>query len=72
LPEAADVRVAAYNVAGRRVATLVDEVCRAGELRLDFPPEGSLPSAVYFVRASVVSEATGDTVVRTSKVLLVR
>jgi hypothetical protein len=72
LPEPADVRVSAYNVAGRRVAVLADEICGAGELTLDFPAGGSLPSGVYFVRASVVSEATGEAAVRTSKVLLVR
>ncbi len=72
LPEAATIRIAAYNVAGRRVETLVDGPCDRGELWLEFPSQAALPSGVYFLRASVLSESSGRETVRTAKVLLVR
>jgi len=72
LPEAATIRISAYNVAGRRVETLVDGPCDRGELWLEFPSQARVPSGVYFLRASVLLESSGRETVRTAKVLLVR
>jgi carboxypeptidase T len=51
LPEAASVRLEAFDVLGRLVATLADGEFAAGthDVRFD---AGSLPSGVYFVRMS--------------------
>jgi len=47
-----------FDVGGRRVATLVDEVLPAGEHRRDWRPDG-VPSGVYFysLRAGGRTEA---------------
>ncbi len=49
LPEAADVRVSAYDVLGREVAVLVDEPLEAGRHMVAFEAAG-LSSGVYLVR----------------------
>ena len=70
LPERSRVRLSVYDVAGREVAVLQDDVLAAGphEVRWDgIDDEGrALAAGAYFVRL----EAGGET--RTSKVLLVR
>jgi hypothetical protein len=43
------VRLNVYNVAGQRVATLVNELKGAGEHHLTFKAD-NLPSGVYFMR----------------------
>jgi hypothetical protein len=53
LPEAADVRLAIYDVMGRRVATLVDQPMQAGRHEVIWAGRGrsgSLGSGVYFAR----------------------
>jgi hypothetical protein len=70
LPEATDVRVAVYDLLGRRVRTLVDARREAGThpLRWDGSDAGGVPmaSGVYFVRLTA-----GD-VMRSEKVVRVR
>ena len=51
LPRAVDVRLEVYNLAGRRVATLVNGPREAGRHAVPFEPSG-LRSGVYFVRFS--------------------
>jgi flagellar hook assembly protein FlgD len=65
LPEATDVRIAVYDVLGRRVAVLEDGRQKAGRhtARLD---GGRLASGVYFGRL----ETDGQT--RTQKITVVR
>lgn len=47
LPEMAPVQVSVYDVLGRRVAVLVDEVLIPGQYHIQFDAD-SLPSGVYF------------------------
>jgi hypothetical protein len=49
LPRATVVRLAVYDLAGRRVAMLVDGPREAGRHTVPFEPAG-LRSGVYFVR----------------------
>ncbi len=65
LPERADVRVALYDVLGRRVATLEEGSKQAGRHRIQLERTG-LSSGVYFGRL----EAGGQT--RTQKITVVR
>ena len=68
LPEAADVRVAVYDVLGREVAVVADERLEAGRHALAF--DGSrLASGVYVVRAVCRGHATQ---VLTNRITLVR
>ena len=60
LPEAGEVRLAVYNVAGHEVATLVDRVQPAGLHAVRFEA-GHLPSGVYLYRL----QAGGEIRVRT-------
>ena len=46
------VRVAAYDVAGREVAVLMDEEVAAGPQRVVTLPAGTLAAGLYFVRAT--------------------
>jgi Mg-chelatase subunit ChlD len=52
LPEAASVRVEAFDVLGRRVQVLADEALSAGRHRLVFETQ-SLASGLYLIRATV-------------------
>ena len=52
LPRASDVRLEVYDLAGRRVAMLVDGARAAGRHAVPFEPGGRLASGVYFVRFS--------------------
>ncbi len=69
LPEAAEVRVAVYDVLGREVAVVADGRMEAGRHALVL--DGSrLASGVYLVRATC--QGSGDTHVITSRLTLVR
>lgn len=65
LPEAATVRVEVYDVAGRHVATLVDEPQAAGTHEVEWDA-AELPSGVYVYRveAGAFSETQQITLVR--------
>ena len=65
LPERAHLRVAVYDVLGRRVALLSDDVFTAGAHRFALDA-AALPSGVYVVRAEVDRSALSEriTVVR--------
>ena len=52
IPETAHVRLNTYDVAGRRVATLVNEVRDRGEHTVEWHAD-NLPSGVYFYRLDV-------------------
>ncbi|MBX2990980.1 MAG: T9SS type A sorting domain-containing protein [Bacteroidetes bacterium] len=52
LPTAAGVTLTVYDMLGREVATLVDEVKTAGEYAVQFNTSG-LASGVYFYRLSI-------------------
>ncbi|MBS1261013.1 MAG: Thermophilic serine proteinase [Calditrichaeota bacterium] len=52
LPEANELTVSVYNLAGRKVATLADGSYNAGEHRFAFDASG-MASGVYFIRATV-------------------
>lgn len=69
MPYPARIRVEAFDVLGRRVATLAEGEAEAGrhQLRLD---GGRLASGAYFVRAEVVTAA--ETRVLTQRVTVVR
>jgi hypothetical protein len=71
LPEAARVTVEAYDLLGRRVATLVDRSFEPGrhEVTLD---GRSLASGVYVVRAVMEAEGDNATQVFTQRVTLMR
>ncbi|GBE29543.1 MAG TPA: T9SS type A sorting domain-containing protein [Bacteroidetes bacterium] len=58
LPENAPVTVTAYNVMGREVAMLVDNVLPAGSHEVVFDAR-DLASGVYFVRADVPDQFSG-------------
>jgi hypothetical protein len=70
LPHDARVRLAVYDVSGRRVASLVDAVQPAGRHGLTWDGRGDgggrVPSGVYFARI----EAAGQ--VQTRKVVMIR
>ena len=63
--EAADVRVAVYDVLGREVALLADAPYSSGRHELTFEAD-DLPAGVYVIRAVVGTEA------RTARVTLTR
>lgn len=66
LPEAMRVRVALYDVAGRRVRQLVDRTLSAGEHRLEWSRGSAVPGAgLYFLRL----EGGGSSAVRPVVVL---
>ncbi len=52
LPDAADLTVTVYNIAGQRVATLADGMTSAGQHQYTFDAHG-LASGLYFVQAVV-------------------
>ncbi|MCB2211111.1 T9SS type A sorting domain-containing protein [bacterium] len=66
LPEAAELNVAVFNVAGQRVAELANGSYSAGTQRLVFDASG-LSSGVYFIHAVVPGEFD-----QVQKVMLVR
>jgi parallel beta-helix repeat protein len=66
LPEAADLTVTVYNVAGQQVAELANGQYTAGNHTLTFDASG-MASGLYFVRASVPKELD-----QVQKVILVR
>jgi hypothetical protein len=43
------VRLELYDARGRKIETILDEICQAGENRIEFNA-GMLPSGVYFCR----------------------
>jgi hypothetical protein len=70
LPDAADVEVALYDVAGRRVATLSDGALPAGRHTLSVPGRKRLSSGMYFARAVV--RTPERSVERVAKAIVVR
>ncbi|MBS1261709.1 MAG: hypothetical protein MAG453_01039 [Calditrichaeota bacterium] len=66
LPEAAEVSVVVYNVAGRVVATVADGSFSAGRHAFTFDAS-SLASGLYFLRATVPGRLD-----ETRKLMLVR
>jgi Arylsulfotransferase (ASST)/Secretion system C-terminal sorting domain len=66
LPEAADLQVAVFNVAGQLVATLADGRTQAGIQTMTFDASG-MASGLYFVRATVPGHLNS-----VQKVMLVR
>jgi len=65
LPQRANVRVTVFDVAGREVRTLLDEIQEAGIWRLRFDAD-MLSSGIYFCRI------TAGSFRQTSKMLLLR
>ena len=65
LSESGSVVLTVYDVLGRKVATLVDEVRTSGRHEVQFDAEG-MPSGVYLVRL-----AAGDAV-RTNRIVLAK
>ncbi|MBU0509263.1 T9SS type A sorting domain-containing protein, partial [bacterium] len=59
------VEITLYDLTGRRVRTLADEVCDAGRHEIAFDARG-LASGTYFVRLH------SSSAVRTQKVLLLK
>jgi hypothetical protein len=47
LPKSEVVQLAVYDIRGRKVATLIDELSQAGRYRITFSGQG-LPSGIYF------------------------
>jgi len=72
LPEASEVRVVAYTVAGRKAAVIADRVLPTGETVVEFGEARALPCGVYLVRSSSRGVESGETAVRTTKVVVVR
>jgi hypothetical protein len=76
LPEMSDVKVDIFNLQGRRVATLVDEVQVAGYKQLSWTGKNKsdidLPSGVYVCRLQSQGLETGETFVRSNKMVLVK
>ena len=70
--EASRVHVAAYNVAGRRVAVLADRSVGAGEMTMEFPADRALPCGVYLIRASATGVTSGRSSSQAAKVIVVR
>jgi hypothetical protein len=66
LAEAAEVRVAVYDVLGREVAVLADEVMEPGRYEVSWPEARSLPSGSYVVRLAAGAH------VQTQRLTLVR
>jgi Secretion system C-terminal sorting domain len=66
LPEAADLTVSVYNVAGQLVATIADGNYSAGKHSLTFDAS-NVASGLYFIRATVPGQLDA-----TQKVMLVR
>ncbi len=55
LPDAAELTVTVYNIAGQRVATIADGMTSAGQHEYTFDASG-LASGLYFIRAVVPGE----------------
>jgi Secretion system C-terminal sorting domain len=66
LPEAADLTVSVYNVAGQLVATIADGNYNAGQHALTFDAS-NIASGLYFIQATVPGQLNA-----TQKVMLVR
>jgi endoglucanase len=71
LPKDSYVQLKIYDMIGREVVTLVDQIKKAGEYRAQFHAS-ALPSGVYFAR--IVATATSDRrqFIRTQKLLLMK
>jgi hypothetical protein len=74
VPEASLVRIAAYNIAGRQVALIMDGTAAGGggavDLRVD--RERGFASGVYLIRMTATSLASGKAYAETSKMIVVR
>jgi len=66
LPEEAEVTLVVYDLAGRKVATLVQGTQGAGRHEVNWSPDRDTPPGVYFLRLQA-----GDRT-RTEKVTLLR
>jgi hypothetical protein len=62
LPTRAQVRIALYDMAGRRVRTVIEGVRDAGRGTAMFDGRG-LPGGVYFLRMQIGGEATSQRIV---------
>lgn len=71
LREAGMVSLTIYDILGRRVATLVNEVQGSGVQSVEFDA-GSFPSGMYFYKLSVVPLSEGEPFVRTMKMVLTK
>lgn len=63
LPAPARVRLAVYDVTGREVAVLMDDLRRAGEHALDWRPGARVGSGVYFLRLEAAADAAVSRIV---------
>ncbi|NBC17994.1 MAG: T9SS type A sorting domain-containing protein [Bacteroidetes bacterium] len=73
LPQASAVRLAVYDVLGRQVAVLVDDVRPAGRYEVTFEA-ANLPSGVYLYRLEAVAPGSGpgQAFTQTKRMLLVK
>jgi hypothetical protein len=69
LPERARVLLTVFDVSGREVSRLADDVLESGRHRFTLRP-GRLASGVYFARAQI--EAPGGTIVKRTRVAVLR
>jgi len=70
LPEQMKVKVTIYNILGRKVAVLVDEIQKAGTQTLKWDA-GRFASGVYFYRI-IAKGKSGERFVRNKKMLLIK
>lgn len=69
LPAAAHVRLALFDVSGREVARLADDLLASGRHEIA-APRGSLASGVYFARAEI--DGGGRRIVKTARASMLR
>ena len=70
IPTRSFVHLAVYDLVGRQVATLVDEVKEPGDYPVQWKPD--LPSGVYLYRVECRSDQKGILFARTGKMVLVK
>ena len=70
LPEDSRVRILVYDMTGREVMTLVNEIRTAGYHSYDFDAGSVLSSGTYFYR--MIANANGKEVIFTKKMVLVK
>jgi hypothetical protein len=72
VPNDARVILEVYNIAGQKVAELVNQDQSAGYYTVDFGTTGKLASGVYIYRINASDKATGKNFTETKKMMLLK
>ena len=72
VPNDARVILEVYNIAGQKVAELVNQDQSAGYYTVDFGTTGKLSSGVYIYRINASDKTTGKNFTETKKMMLLK